>query len=84
MEKGVKGEVYNIGNDDERIILDFAKIIKKLTKSNSEIGFEKLPEDDPLQRKPDISKARKLLGWMPRTSLEEGLKLTIGYFRKVL
>ena len=84
MEKGVKGEVYNIGNDDERIILDFAKIIQKLTKSNSEIGFEKLPEDDPLQRKPDISKARKLLGWMPRTSLEEGLKLTIGYFRKVL
>ena len=84
MEKGVKGEVYNIGNDDERTILDFAKIIKKLTKSNSEIGFEKLPEDDPLQRKPDISKARKLLGWMPRTSLEEGLKLTIGYFRKVL
>ena len=84
MEKGAKGEVYNVGNDDERTILEFAKIIKGLTKSNSDIVFEQLPEDDPLQRKPDISKARRLLGWMPRTSLEEGLKFTIDYFRKVL
>ena len=83
MEKGKSGEVYNIGNDDERTILEFAKIIKKLAGSKSQIIFEPLPEDDPVQRKPDITKAKKTLGWYPKIALEKGLLRTIQYFRKV-
>lgn len=84
MEKGKSGEVYNIGNDDERTILDFAKLIKKLAKSKSEIVFsQSLPEDDPLQRKPDITKAKKVLHWEPKVGLEEGLLKTIHYFRSI-
>lgn len=82
MTKGLRGEVFNIGNPDERTILDFAKIIKKLTNSSSEITFSRsMPEDDPLQRKPDIARAQKYLNWFPKTSLESGLKMTINYFR---
>ena len=84
MEKGKSGEVFNIGNDDERTILEFAKIIKKLTVSKSEIIFEPLPKDDPTQRKPDITKARKLLGWEPKIKLEDGLAKTIKYFQSIL
>lgn len=85
MEKGKSGEVFNIGNDDERTILDFARVIKKLAKSDSEIVFsKKSPEDDPRQRKPDITKAKKKLGWEPKTELKEGLLETIDYFRSVL
>ena len=83
MEKGKSGEVYNIGNDDERTILEFAKIIKKLAGSKSQIIFEPLPEDDPVQRKPDITKAKKTLGWYPKIALEKGLLRTIQYFRKI-
>ena len=73
MEKGKRAEVFNIGNDDERAILEFAKIIKNLSKSKSEIIFsEKLPQDDPMQRRPDISKAKNDLGWAPKIGLEEG------------
>ena len=85
MEKGKRAEVFNIGNDDERAILEFAKIIKKLSKSKSEIIFsEKLPQDDPMQRRPDISKAKNDLGWAPKIGLEEGLINTIKYFRSVI
>lgn len=85
MEKGKSGEVYNIGNDDEQTILEFAKIIKKLTKSKSRIVFAKpLPEDDPHQRKPDISKAGKILNWQPEVPLDRGLARTIEYFRSLL
>lgn len=84
MEKSKSGEVYNIGNDFESTILDFAKMIKKLTKSKSEIIFEPLPQDDPHQRKPDISKAKSVLGWSPKTDLNEGLVKTIVYFRQIL
>lgn len=85
MEKdGTRGEVINIGNPDERTILDFANAIKKLANSESEIVFEELPEDDPVQRKPDIQKAKKLLNWEPEVKLEEGLTKTIDYFRKNL
>jgi len=81
MEKGTSGEVFNIGNPDEKTILEFAQTIKKLTKSKSEIVFSQpLPEDDPRQRKPDITKAKKLLDWEPRTKLEKGLLKTIEYF----
>ena len=95
MEKGKSGEVFNIGNDDERTILEFAQIIrelvsrkleiKKLANSKSKIVFSQpLPEDDPRQRKPDISKAQKILGWKPKTKLEYGLLKTINYFKQLL
>lgn len=82
MEKGSAGAVYNIGNEDERPILSIAKLIKEKTSSRSEIVFEPLPEDDPKQRKPDITRARRELGFEPKVELEEGLSATIEYFRK--
>jgi len=81
-EKNTKGEVVNLGNTNEYTVLEYAKIIKKLTSSESKIVFEEpLPQDDPKKRKPDIEKAKKILGWQPKTSLEEGLKKTIDYFK---
>ncbi|MFZ3383296.1 MAG: UDP-glucuronic acid decarboxylase family protein [Candidatus Methanoperedens sp.] len=74
----------NIGNPEEHTILDFAKFIIKLTGTNSKIIFKELPEDDPKQRRPDITKARRILEWEPIVSLEEGLKNTIQYFKGVL
>ena len=70
----------NLGNPEELSILAFAKLIKKLCESDSEIVYEALPQDDPMQRKPDISKARRILGWEPKVGLEEGLKMTIEWF----
>lgn len=78
-----KAEVFNLGNPDERKVLDIAKIIKKMTKSLSKIVFEDLPADDPKARKPDISKAKKILGWMPQISAEQGFEKTIGYFKNL-
>jgi len=75
------GLPVNCGNPNEVTILEFAKRIKALTGSNSEIVFRPLPEDDPKVRQPDITRARKLLGWEPKVGLEEGLKHTIEYFR---
>jgi dTDP-glucose 4,6-dehydratase len=63
----------NIGNPDERTLLDLAEVVKRVTGSASEIVFEELPVDDPQQRKPDITRAKQLLGWEPEISLEEGL-----------
>ncbi len=80
---GTNGEVMNLGNPDERKIIEIATIIKELTGSQSQMVFDELPEDDPTQRKPDITKANKLLGWEPKISLEEGLKKTIEYFRSL-
>lgn len=77
------GEVINLGNPGEKTILELAKLIKKMTNSSSEIIFEELPEDDPKVRKPDITKAKRLLGWEPKVAIEDGLKRTIEYFRKV-
>ncbi len=74
----------NLGNPDEFTILELAKTVTKMTKSRSKIIFTSLPQDDPMQRKPDISLARKTLGWQPRISLEEGLESTIAYFRNVV
>lgn len=78
--ENTKGEVFNLGNPDEFTILELAEIIKKVTGSSSEIKFtEDLPEDDPLRRKPDISKAKKVLNWEPKVGIEEGLKRLIDY-----
>jgi dTDP-glucose 4,6-dehydratase len=74
----------NIGNPQEITILEFANRIKALTGSSVPIVFEPLPEDDPKQRRPDISKARKLLGWEPKVSLQEGLETTLAFFRETL
>ncbi|MGA2266827.1 MAG: UDP-glucuronic acid decarboxylase family protein [Bryobacteraceae bacterium] len=71
----------NLGNPSELTILEFAARIRAMTGSRSEIVFQPLPEDDPKQRRPDIGKARAVLGWEPRVPLEEGLRLTVEYFR---
>lgn len=74
----------NLGNPHEMRVLEFARLIRGLTGSRSEIVFEPLPEDDPRQRRPDISRAQAALGWQPRTPLEEGLRRTIEAFRNEL
>jgi dTDP-glucose 4,6-dehydratase len=74
----------NIGNPRELTVLEIAKLILKLTGSSSEISYHPLPTDDPKVRRPDISRARALLKWEPQVPLEEALRLTIEYFRKVL
>jgi len=74
-------EPINLGNPQEMRIIDFAYLIKKLTKSKSKIVFKPLPQDDPKQRRPDITKAKRLLNWEPKVPLETGLKLTIEYFK---
>jgi dTDP-glucose 4,6-dehydratase len=71
----------NLGNPRELTILEFAEKIRAMTGSKSAIVFRELPEDDPKQRKPDISKARVLLGWEPKVELEEGLRRTVEYFQ---
>jgi nucleoside-diphosphate-sugar epimerase len=63
----------NIGNPDERTLLELAEVVRRLTGANSEIVFEALPVDDPQQRRPDITRAKQLLGWAPEIPLEEGL-----------
>jgi len=74
----------NIGNPNEFTILQCAQLVLKVTGSKSKIRYEPLPQDDPKQRKPDITKARQLLGWEPKIDLESGLKLSLEYFRQAL
>lgn len=74
-------EPVNIGNPDEYTVLQFAENIRDLSGSKSKMSFRSLPQDDPKKRKPDISKAKKLLGWEPKVSLTEGLQETLRYFR---
>jgi dTDP-glucose 4,6-dehydratase len=74
-------EPVNIGNPTEFTILDFAKLIIKLTGSQSTLINKPLPVDDPKQRRPDITRAKKLLGWEPKVKLETGLRQTIDFFR---
>jgi len=71
----------NIGNPNEFTVLECAKRVIAVTGSKSKIRFEKLPQDDPKQRRPDISKARKLLGWEPKVGLDDGLQMSLEYFR---
>ena len=75
------GEPVNIGNPREMTMLEFAKEIMRATGTRSEIVFKPLPQDDPKQRQPDITRARKWLSWEPQVPLAEGLKRTIDYFR---
>lgn len=74
-------EPVNIGNPAEITILEFANEIKKHIQTQSEIVFKPLPQDDPKVRQPDITKAREILGWEPKVNREEGLKITIDFFR---
>lgn len=74
----------NIGNPGEYTMLELARMIISLTGSSSELSFHPLPENDPVQRQPDIDKAKDLLGWKPYIELEKGLKQTIAYFKKEL
>jgi nucleoside-diphosphate-sugar epimerase len=80
---GLTGEIINIGNQDEKTILEIADIIKKITLSKSEVVFKPIGKDDPKKRCPDIDKAKKLLNWQPKINLEEGLKKTIEYFKNI-
>jgi dTDP-glucose 4,6-dehydratase len=73
----------NIGNPDEISILDFANEIIALTGTNQKVVFEPLPTDDPKQRQPDITRAKELLGWEPKISRQEGLKITYDYFKNL-
>ena len=81
-----KGQIINLGNPEEFTVLDLAKKIKRATGSASVIKIEarELPEDDPEKRRPDISRAKKLLGWQPKIKFSQGLKKTIAYFREKL
>lgn len=79
------GEIVNIGSVDEHTVREYAEIVKRITNSSSEISMsEQLPQDDPLKRRPDISKAKQLLNWEPKVLLEEGLVKTVQYFRDKL
>jgi dTDP-glucose 4,6-dehydratase len=75
-------EPTNIGNPQEITILEFAERIRELTHTKAEIIFKPLPQDDPKQRCPDITKARRVLNWEPKVELAEGLRLTLEYFQK--
>ena len=82
VKDGISGEVFNLGNPEERRIIEVAELIKKLTSSPSPIVFRPLPQDDPKRRKPSIEKAKKILGWKPKYSLEEGLKEALPWFKR--
>ena len=74
----------NLGNPEEYTVLELARLVKEFTGSPSEIVFRSLPQGDPKRRRPDISLARKLLGWEPRVPVQEGLRRTIAHFRQVV
>lgn len=74
----------NLGNPAELTMLEFAERIQRLTGTKSQIVYKDLPEDDPKRRRPDITKAREVLGWEPKVSLEEGMKETVAYFQSVI
>jgi dTDP-glucose 4,6-dehydratase len=81
--RSVERYPVNLGNPCELTILEFAERLRSHTGSRSAIVFRPLPEDDPKQRRPDITKARRLLGWEPRVSLDEGLPPTVAFFRSL-
>ena len=82
-DKGITGPI-NLGNPGEFTILELAEKVIELTGSKSKLVFQPLPPDDPKQRRPDIALAKKNLEWEPKVNLEDGLKKTVAYFRKVL
>ena len=82
-DKAITGPI-NIGNPNEFTMLELAELVLKLTSSQSKITFKPLPKDDPKQRQPDISLAKAKLNWEPKVKLEDGLKETINYFKRIL
>jgi dTDP-glucose 4,6-dehydratase len=74
----------NIGNPNEFTILECAQLVIAVAGSKSRVRHEKLPEDDPKQRRPDITKARTLMGWEPKVDLDSGLRLSLDYFREAV
>ena len=85
METGpeVSGPI-NLGNDHEFTIRELAEAVIRLTGSRSTLTFQPLPQDDPTQRRPDLTNTRALLDWEPKVQLEQGLERTIAYFREVI
>jgi len=84
LSKSGEHEPVNIGNPSEFTILECARRVIAVTASPSKIRYEALPQDDPKQRRPDITKARRLLQWEPRIDLEQGLKMSLDYFREAV
>jgi dTDP-glucose 4,6-dehydratase len=84
LAKSDEHEPVNVGNPTEFTVLECARKVIAVAASASEIRFEPLPQDDPKQRRPDISKAKRLLGWEPKVDLESGLKLSLEYFRRAV
>ena len=84
LSKSTESLPVNIGNPIEFTILECAERVLAVTGSNSKIRYEPLPEDDPKQRRPDISKAKRLLGWEPTIDLETGLTMSLEYFRQAI
>ena len=82
--KSDKYDVFNIGNPNEMSITELSSVILRLTDSKSKLVYEDLPNDDPKQRRPDITKAKEHLNWEPKVDLEEGLTMTIDWIKKEL
>jgi len=76
-----KHEVINLGNPEEHTVLEYARLVRDLCESRSDVLFEPLPADDPTRRQPDIAKARRLLDWSPHVPLRDGLRQTIAWYR---
>ncbi len=77
-------EPVNIGNPEEMTVAQLAELVKEITGNQVDVVYRELPVDDPRVRQPDISKARRILGWEPKVPLREGLRMTMEYFRKKL
>ena len=82
--KSDKYDVFNIGNPNEMSIKELSSVILKLTDSKSKLVYKDLPNDDPQQRRPDITKAKENLNWEPKVDLETGLTFTIDWIKKEL
>ena len=78
---GASGSVVNIGNDEETTIMDMAKMVLDVTRAQSRLTYYPMPEDDPLRRRPDISRAKQFLCWWPKVALEDGLRHTVKWFK---
>ena len=84
LSKAQESWPVNIGNPSEFTMLECAELVLQVTGSKSTVRFEPLPEDDPKRRRPDITKARELLGWEPKIDLRMGLELSLEYFREAV
>jgi dTDP-glucose 4,6-dehydratase len=84
LSKSDEHEPTNVGNPGEFTMLECAKLVLEVTGSTSKLRFEPLPQDDPKQRKPDVSKARRLLGWEPKIDLRTGLGMSLDYFKSAV